>query len=82
MEKYRFIVLGLGILLASCQSEYSERMNKAMQLKKEYQKVHKYLKSSKSSKLIAHLSEIKREIRFHASVSGNEELFLQEVWNN
>jgi hypothetical protein len=82
MKKISLIVLGLGILVASCQSEYGERMNKALQLKKEYQKVHIHLQNSKNPNLITQLSEIKKEIRFHATVSGNEQLFLKEIWNN
>ena len=82
MKKVIFIVLGIGFLVTSCQSEYGERMKKAIELKKEYQKVHTSLQRSKNPNLISQLSEIKREIEFHATVSGNEQLFLKEIWNN
>lgn len=82
MKKICFVVLGIGILITSCQSEYGERMKKALQLKKEYQKLHIHLQKSNNPNLISQLSEIKKEIRFHATVSGNEQLFLKEIWNN
>lgn len=82
MKRISFIVLGIGILITSCQSEYGERMNKALQLKKEYQKVHVHLVNSNNPNLKTQLSEIEKEIRFHATISGNEQLFLKEIWNN
>ena len=82
MKKISLIIVGLGILITSCQSEYGERMKKALQLKKEYQKVHIHLQNSKNPNLITQLSAIRKEIRFHATVSGNEQLFLEEIWDN
>ena len=82
MKNISLIILVLGILLTSCQSEYGERMKKALELKKEYQKVHIHLQNSKNPNLITQLSAIRKEIRFHAAVSGNEQLFLKEIWDN
>ena len=82
MRKISLIIFGLGILVTSCQSEYGERMKKALELKKEYQKVHIHLQNSKNPNLITQLSAIRKEIRFHATVSGNEQLFLEEIWDN
>ena len=82
MKKICFVVLGIGILITSCQSEYGERMKKALQLKKEYQKVHLHIQNSKNPNLITQLSAIRKEIRFHATISGNEQLFLEEIWDN
>jgi len=82
MKRIVFVALVLVVLITSCQSEYGERMKKALQLKKEYQKVHIHLQNSKNPNLIAQLNEIRKEIRFHAAVSGNEQLFLKEIWDN
>ena len=71
-----------GLALQSCQSEYGERMSKAMELKKEYQKVQLNMDGSGNSGLKIQLSEIEKEIEFHATLSGNESLFLKEIWNN
>ena len=82
MKKISLIIVVLGILVTSCQSEYGERMKKALQLKKEYQKVHLHIQNSKNPNLITQLSAIRKEIRFHATISGNEQLFLEEIWDN
>jgi len=82
MKRIVFVALVLVVLITSCQSEYGERMKKALQLKKEYQKVHIHLQNSKNPNLITQLNEIRKEIRFHAAVSGNEQLFLKEIWDN
>lgn len=66
----------------SCQSEYGERMSKAMELKRQYQQVQHHMDEQESSLLKAQLSNIEKEIEFHAALSGNESLFLEEIWNN
>jgi len=68
--------------LQSCQSEYSERMSEAIKLRNEYQKVREDMYQSNNAFLKVELSAIEKEIRFHAKLSGNETLFLKEVWNN
>lgn len=73
-----FVALGLQ----SCQSEYGERMSKAMRLKAEYQKVRSTMDHSENPVLQFQLSKIEKEIRFQATLSGNESHFLQEIWNN
>ncbi len=73
-----FVAFGLQ----SCQSEYSERMSKAMRLKAEYQKVRNSMYHSENPVLQFQLSKIEKEIRFQATLSGNERHFLHEIWNH
>jgi hypothetical protein len=73
-----FIVFGLE----SCQSEYAERMENAIALKRKYMEVKDVMNESNNINLIKTLEDIENEINFHAKVSGNEELFLKEVWKN
>lgn len=82
MKLFKTLLILVVIGATSCQSEYGERMKKALKLKKEYQKVHGSLVQSKDPVLKIQLSEIKKEILYHAAISGNEQLFLQEIWNN
>lgn len=74
------IFIGLG--LQSCQSEYSERMAKAISLKKKHTEIQNILVESQNPSLKATLSDIEKEIRLQAEISGNEELFLKELWRN
>jgi len=74
------IVAGFG--LQSCQSEYGERMSQALKLKQEYQKVQSDMYGSNNPSLKIQLSEIEKQIKFHAVLSGNEPLFLKEIWSN
>ena len=73
-----FIALGLQ----SCQSEYSERMAKAIELKKKHTEIQSILLESKNPNLKATLTDLEKEIKIQAAISGNEELFLRELWRN
>jgi len=75
------IVLVVGLTCFSCQSEYGERMSKAIALKKKYENVLLHCNNAKTPSMVMQLNAIKKEIQFHATVSGNEQLFLEEVWN-
>jgi hypothetical protein len=65
-------------MLSSCSSEYSERLNRARELK---QKLSEAIKEQErvgvsfNDEIVA----ILEEIDFHAKVSGNEELFIREL---
>lgn len=74
------LLIGLG--LQSCQSEYSERMAKAIELKKKHTEIQNILTESKNADLKAALSDIEKQIEIQAAISGNEELFLKELWRN
>jgi hypothetical protein len=72
------IVLGFQ----SCQSEYSERMSKAIALKQRYIDIKNIMIESNDENLEKTLDEIEDEIKFQAKISGNEELFLKEIWKH
>lgn len=66
--------------LVSCQSEYGERMSKALMLKEKYNEIQSMLYDTKNPYLEIQLSEIEKEIKYHATLSGNESHFLEQVW--
>lgn len=74
------IVLNLGF--QSCQSEYTERMKKAIELKRKHTELRNILNQSDKPSLKTLLSELEREISIQAKISGNEEMFLKELWKN
>lgn len=73
-----FLAVGGLLTITSCTSEYSERLDKAKELKQELSKA---MEDKKRIGLDFNdeIAEIIKEIDFHAKVSGNEELFLQEL---
>lgn len=72
----------VGLSLSSCQSEYSERMAAAIELKGKYMEVKDIMNESNNPNLRPMLNEIEEEINLQAKISGNEELFLKEIWKN
>lgn len=77
--KSALLLLCLSLLgLSSCSSEYNERLLKAKELKMEIVKTmqNRYLIGVAAAEQIAELQE---EINFHAKVSGNEELFKDQL---
>lgn len=74
-------VVFIGLGLQSCQSEYSERMAKAIELKRKHTELKSTMSESKNPNLQALLGELEHEISIQAKISGNEELFLEELWN-
>lgn len=60
---------------SSCQSEFNERVEIAKKLKEVYiETLH-----SDSVEKNLELNKIKKEITFHAVISGNEESFYKEL---
>lgn len=79
MKSLLLPVLFLSVLaLTSCSSEYAERLDKAKELKLELSKA---IEDQERIGLDFNdeIAEIIKEIDFHAKVSGNEELFIQEL---
>jgi len=70
----------VGFSATSCQSEYNERMNKALELKKSYFDLKQKVNQTGDEKILVQLVNIKKEIKVQALISGNEETFLKEVW--
>ncbi|MBI2257836.1 MAG: hypothetical protein HYU67_02945 [Flavobacteriia bacterium] len=81
MKRLLFIGLALITLgIQSCQSEYSERMKKAIELKKKHNELRNILNQSDNQSIKALMVDIEKEINYQAIVSGNENLFLKELW--
>jgi hypothetical protein len=77
--KPTLLLLSLSFLvLTSCSSEYDERMSKAKALKIEMLKA---LNNRHILGVIAEeqIADLRKEINFHAKVSGNEELFFNQL---
>lgn len=70
-----FLSLVITACLCSCKSEYSQRLSKGYELKKELIKLSNT--SDESSQL--KVKEIREELNLHAKVSGNEELFFEQL---
>ena len=78
-----FLVSLLVILpLLSCKSEYEERLEQARVLKERMSLVEATISVNEESKLSNEIDQLQEEIQFLAKVSGNEKLFLQEVYND
>jgi len=81
----RFItisVLLLGLLTVSCKSEYHERLDEAKELKAKMSMVQASNELSPRERLEREIQSLNEEILFLAKVSGNEELFLQELYED
>ncbi len=82
MRKLTIFLFLFSFYLCSCQSEYSEQMQKAKELKQMHTNIRNVMAESKNSNLKSTLAEIENEIKTHAILSGNEEHFLKQVWDN
>ena len=80
--KFYLVSLLLIISLASCESEYEQRLEQARELKERMQLVESNLAANNAKNLTAELESLQEEIQFLAKVSGNEKLFMQEVFND
>ncbi|MCJ8289820.1 MAG: hypothetical protein HRT58_09170 [Crocinitomicaceae bacterium] len=78
-----FLVSLLVILsLTSCKSEYEERLEQARALKVRLSLVQSNISMNEQSNLSSEVDLLHEEIQFLAKVSGNEKLFLKEVYND
>jgi hypothetical protein len=75
-------LLFVGLGFQSCQSEYAERMKKAIELKRKHNELRNILIQSEKPTLKTLLSDLEKEISIQAKISGNEEMFLKELWKN
>ena len=80
----KITILLLLILLgtASCTSEYEERLEQGRNLKNRLELVEGTSNYITSSQLLVEINEIRNEINLLAKVSGNEELFLKQLFMN
>ncbi len=81
--KYSLIsLLLLALSLSACKSEYHERLDEAKELRKKMSMVEASNDLLPRKQLIEELRSMKEEINFLAKVSGNEELFLKEIYED
>lgn len=81
--KYSLIsLLLLALLFSACKSEYHERLDEAKELRKKMSMVEASNDLLPRKQLIEELRSMKEEINFLAKVSGNEELFLKEIYED
>lgn len=80
--KFYLVSLLLVISLGSCKSEYEERLEQARELKERMQLVESNLAVNNAKTVSHELKTLQEEIQFLAKVSGNEKLFMQEVFND
>lgn len=73
------LILTLG--LGSCESEFQRRMKVAQELVQEEMMLRNSieLQHTLTPRSINHLVKIKSDIDFHAHLSGNKEVFLEEL---
>ncbi|MBL1279760.1 MAG: hypothetical protein COA33_005785 [Fluviicola sp.] len=78
------LTLLLLILLgaSSCTSEYEERLQQGKSLKDRLEQVESSSNYLSDNQLEIEISQIKNEINLLAKVSGNEDLFLKEIFSN
>lgn len=72
----------IALLLYSCKSEYHERLDQAKELKEKMSLVQASNDIIPRERLIYQINRMKEEIHFLAKISGNEELFLKEVFED
>lgn len=69
----------VGVSMTSCKSEYEERMEKAREIKCEMERLT--IESETMGFAVdTELNELESQIEFHAKVSGNQDLFLKELF--
>lgn len=80
--KFYLVSLLLTISLVSCKSEYEERLEQARELKERMLFVEANIDMGNTKNLTNELQLLHEEIQFLAKVSGNEKLFMKEVFND
>lgn len=73
------LLLSAGYL-SSCTSEYEERLTQGMVLKDKLVSMQQTAELSGSGQFSQEIEEIQEEITLLAKISGNEELFLQQIY--
>lgn len=75
-------MLVLLCTFSSCTSEYEERLEEARVLKLQLSLIEESNFISPNLELMTEIQELEAEIKYLARVSGNEELFLDELNKN
>ena len=71
--------LSFGVALSSCESEYHRQMAEAQNLVRQEIKVRQAMQDAFTSQSVSALSQLRHEIDFHAHISGNKTVFMQEL---
>lgn len=79
MKMILLLAILVGFSMTSCKSEYEERMEKAREIKCEMERL-KIEGQTMGLVLDTELNELESQIEFHAKVSGNQDLFLKELF--
>ena len=82
MKKLLLLLILLGGMFTSCTSEYEERLAQGKELKNRLELVKGTSYYISNTQLASEIIEIKNEINLLAKVSGNEELFMKELFND
>ena len=80
--KLSLVSLLVLLSLSSCKSEYEERLEQARELKERIVLVEANNDIYNQYDLPSEKETLEEEIRFLAKVSGNEKLFLQEIFED
>lgn len=78
----KVLLLILLPILFSCESEYEERLGQARVLKMRMDKIEELERDGENPNLYKEIQAIHSEILFLSKVSGNEEKFLREVYQD
>ncbi len=76
------LLLTIGGLMTSCTSEYEECLVQGLALRNQLALVEQSYSVVSNEELVNEMESIKNEINFLAKVSGNEELFLKQVFED
>jgi len=71
----------LSILLFSCKSEYEERLAQAKVVRVKIEKIQSMDEYGINIALQEEINDLRDEIIFLSKVSGNENKFLEELFN-
>lgn len=71
----------LSILLFSCKSEYEERLAQAKVVRVKIEKIQSMDEFGINIALQEEINDLRDEIIFLSKVSGNENKFLEELFN-
>lgn len=74
------LLLAFVVLGASCTSEYEEQLSEGRRLKEKLTLMESTKHLSNNQDLDFEIAKLRNEITYLAKVSGNEELFIKELF--
>lgn len=76
------LLLSMVVLGASCTSEYEEQLMEGAKLKERLTMMESTKNLTKDQNLDVEIEKLRNEITYLAKVSGNEELFMKELFGS